>query len=80
MMTAVSRVLGLAREVAMAYFFGTSALKSAFDIAFVVPNLFRRLSAVTNELAAIQQEMEEEYLRQGDHTPPLAPSADRPKR
>ncbi|NLW80033.1 MAG: hypothetical protein GXY32_11595 [Ruminococcaceae bacterium] len=42
--------------------------------------LFRRLSAVTNELAAIQQEMEEEYLRQGDHTPPLAPSADRPKR
>ncbi|MDD4101842.1 MAG: murein biosynthesis integral membrane protein MurJ [Kiritimatiellae bacterium] len=43
MMTAVSRVLGLAREVAMAYFFGTSALKSAFDIAFVVPNLFRRL-------------------------------------
>ncbi len=43
MMTAVSRILGLAREVAMAYFFGTSALKSAFDIAFVVPNLFRRL-------------------------------------
>ncbi len=42
-MTAVSRVLGLAREVAMAYFFGTSALKSAFDIAFVIPNLFRRL-------------------------------------
>ena len=43
MMTAVSRVLGLVREVAMAYFFGTSALKSAFDIAFVIPNLFRRL-------------------------------------
>ena len=43
LMTAVSRVLGLVREVAMAYFFGTSALKSAFDLAFVVPNLFRRL-------------------------------------
>lgn len=27
----------------MAYFFGTSALKSAFDIAFIIPNLFRRL-------------------------------------
>jgi len=27
----------------MAHFFGTSALKSAFDIAFLVPNLFRRL-------------------------------------
>ena len=42
-MTAISRTGGLVREVAMAYFFGTSALKSAFDIAFIVPNLFRRL-------------------------------------
>jgi putative peptidoglycan lipid II flippase len=42
-MTAVSRVLGLVREIVMAFFFGTSALKSAFDIAFIVPNLFRRL-------------------------------------
>lgn len=42
-MTAVSRILGLVREMAMAYFFGTSALKSAFDIAFIIPNLFRRL-------------------------------------
>lgn len=43
MMTAVSRVLGLVRESIMAYAFGTSALKSAFDIAFTIPNLFRRL-------------------------------------
>jgi len=42
-MTAISRTAGLLREVAMAYFFGTSALKSAFDIAFIIPNLFRRL-------------------------------------
>ena len=42
-MTAISRVLGLVREIAMAYFFGTTALKSAFDIAFIIPNLFRRL-------------------------------------
>ena len=42
-MTAISRFGGLIREMAMAYFFGTSALKSAFDIAFLVPNLFRRL-------------------------------------
>ncbi|MCL2104571.1 MAG: murein biosynthesis integral membrane protein MurJ [Kiritimatiellaeota bacterium] len=42
-MTAVSRFGGLVREMAMAYFFGTSPLKSAFDIAFLVPNLFRRL-------------------------------------
>lgn len=43
LMTAVSRSLGLVREIVMAYFFGTSALKSAFDIAFIIPNLFRRL-------------------------------------
>ncbi len=43
LMTAISRAGGLVREVVMAYYFGTSALKSAFDIAFVVPNLFRRL-------------------------------------
>lgn len=42
-MTAISRVLGLVREQVMAYYFGTSLLKSAFDLAFIVPNLFRRL-------------------------------------
>lgn len=42
-MTAVSRVFGLVREIAMGYLFGTSPLKSAFDMAFVIPNLFRRL-------------------------------------
>jgi len=41
--TALSRVLGLAREIGMAFLFGTSLAKSAFDVAFVVPNLFRRL-------------------------------------
>lgn len=42
-MTGVSRILGLAREWLMAYFFGTSLQKSAFDVAFRIPNLFRRL-------------------------------------
>ncbi len=42
-MTAVSRVFGLAREIVMAHFFGTSAIQSAFVIAFRIPNLFRRL-------------------------------------
>lgn len=41
--TAVSRVLGLAREILMATFFGTSLAQSAFVVAFKVPNLFRRL-------------------------------------
>ena len=42
-MTLLSRIGGLVREIIMAHFFGTSVLKSAFDIAFMVPNLFRRL-------------------------------------
>jgi putative peptidoglycan lipid II flippase len=36
-------VLGLVREVLMAVIFGTSLAKSAFDVAFRIPNLFRRL-------------------------------------
>jgi len=42
-MTLLSRIGGLVREMLMAHFFGTSVLKSAFDIAFLIPNLFRRL-------------------------------------
>lgn len=41
--TATSRVLGFVREILMAVFFGTSLAKSAFDVAFRIPNLFRRL-------------------------------------
>jgi len=41
--TGASRLLGFVREVLMAVFFGTSLAKSAFDVAFTIPNLFRRL-------------------------------------
>jgi putative peptidoglycan lipid II flippase len=41
--TTVSRILGFLREVLMAHFFGTTLAKSAFDVAFRIPNLFRRL-------------------------------------
>lgn len=41
--TALSRFLGLFREMATAAVFGTSALNSAFVSAFTLPNLFRRL-------------------------------------
>jgi len=44
-MTALSRVFGLARDVAMATTFGLSALADAFFIAFRLPNVFRRLFA-----------------------------------
>lgn len=41
--TGLSRLLGFVREIVMAHYFGTSLAKSAFDVAFRVPNLFRRL-------------------------------------
>jgi putative peptidoglycan lipid II flippase len=43
--TGLSRVLGLAREVVAASYFGVSAAMSAFTIAFQVPNLVRALFA-----------------------------------
>lgn len=43
--TLISRVLGLIREMTKAAFLGTSNLADAFGIAFMIPNLFRRLFA-----------------------------------
>jgi putative peptidoglycan lipid II flippase len=43
--TMVSRVLGLARDVAMSHVFGASAATDAFVIAFRIPNFMRRLFA-----------------------------------
>lgn len=41
--TLSSRLLGLVREMMMAWVFGTSTIGSAFTVAFTIPNLFRRL-------------------------------------
>lgn len=43
--TLASRVTGLARELLIAAMFGASALTDAFNVAFRIPNLFRRLFA-----------------------------------
>ena len=45
LLTLVSRVTGLARDLVMASMFGASALTDAFNVAFRIPNLFRRLFA-----------------------------------
>ncbi|MDR2364177.1 MAG: murein biosynthesis integral membrane protein MurJ [Spirochaetaceae bacterium] len=45
LLTLVSRVLGLVREMTKAALLGTSALSDAFSVAFLIPNLFRRLFA-----------------------------------
>lgn len=44
-LTLCSRILGLIREMTKAHFLGTSSQSDAFSIAFLVPNLFRRLFA-----------------------------------
>jgi putative peptidoglycan lipid II flippase len=43
LLTLASRVTGLLRDLLMAAFFGASALTDAFNVAFRIPNLFRRL-------------------------------------
>jgi len=43
--TLASRVTGLVRELLIASSFGASALTDAFNVAFRIPNLFRRLFA-----------------------------------
>ena len=43
--TAVSRVLGLVREMVSAYYFGVSGLINAFTVAIQIPNLVRALVA-----------------------------------
>jgi len=45
LLTLASRITGLARELLMASLFGASAMTDAFNVAFRIPNLFRRLFA-----------------------------------
>ena len=44
-LTFISRILGLLREMTKSAFMGTSAIADAFAIAFLIPNLLRRLFA-----------------------------------
>ena len=43
--TLLSRITGLVRELLIASSFGASAMTDAFNVAFRIPNLFRRLFA-----------------------------------
>lgn len=45
LLTLVSRITGLVRELLIASTFGASAMTDAFNVAFRIPNLFRRLFA-----------------------------------
>src|SRR4030095_4326015 len=43
LLTLASRITGLVRDLLMASVFGATALTDAFNVAFRIPNLFRRL-------------------------------------
>jgi len=69
-LTMGSRILGLIRECVFSYFFSTTELLSAFRIAFVLPNLARRLfgegalsAAMIPTLTASLEERGEEVSR-----------------
>src|SRR3954449_4495177 len=42
-LTLMSRIVGLVREVVAAHFLGTGVVANAFTVAFTIPNLFRKL-------------------------------------
>jgi len=61
--TGTSRLFGLVRNILMAHLFGTSALSSAFVLAFKIPNLFRRLFGEGALSAAFIPVFSEEYSK-----------------
>ncbi|HZY20389.1 MAG TPA: murein biosynthesis integral membrane protein MurJ [Ramlibacter sp.] len=70
LLTLASRVTGLLRDLLMAAFFGASALTDAFNVAFRIPNLFRRLfgegafsQAFVPALAHTREQQGEEVTR-----------------
>jgi putative peptidoglycan lipid II flippase len=65
LLTLVSRVLGLLREMVKASFLGTTALSDAFSVAFMLPNLFRRLFAEGSIAVAFIPTFKE-YLLEND--------------
>ncbi len=71
LLTLASRITGLARELLIATTFGASALTDAFNVAFRIPNLFRRLfaegafsQAFVPVLATVKEQQGEEATHQ----------------
>jgi putative peptidoglycan lipid II flippase len=64
--TLLSRVLGMVREMVYARFMGTTWVASAFQLAFQVPNLFRRLLGEGALTAAFIPIFKEKEKLEGD--------------
>lgn len=64
--TMLSRVLGLVRDICYTTFMGTTWVADAFNLAFMVPNLFRRLLGEGALSAAFIPIFKEKEKLQGD--------------
>lgn len=70
MLTLASRITGLVRELLIAAMFGASALTDAFNVAFRIPNLFRRLfaeGAFSQAFVPVLAESKERHGEQATH-------------
>jgi len=65
LLTMISRVLGLVREMTKASFLGTGLLSDAFTVSFVIPNFMRRLFA-ENSMAVAFIPVFKGYLHEKD--------------
>ncbi len=65
LMTFASRIMGLVREMTKASFLGTGLYADSFNIAFQIPNLFRRLFA-ENAISVAFIPTFKDYLSKGD--------------
>ena len=65
LMTFASRIMGLVREMTKASFLGTGLYADCFSVAFMIPNLFRRLFA-ENAISVAFIPTFKDYLAKGD--------------
>ena len=65
LMTFASRIMGLVREITKASFLGTGIYADSFSVAFMIPNLFRRLFA-ENAISAAFIPTFKDYLAKGE--------------
>lgn len=65
LMTFASRIMGLIREMTKASFLGTGLYADCFSVAFMIPNLFRRLFA-ENAISVAFIPTFKEYLAKGE--------------
>lgn len=65
LMTFASRIMGLIREMTKASFLGTGLFADCFSVAFMIPNLFRRLFA-ENAISVAFIPTFKDYLAKGD--------------